>query len=110
MATEVKSTRAFPSTGWRHRAQYAVLSFCIISVVSYYTAVPKKSNEMRRRLFNLGGFNDPKTVTLRGAASLADNTQQGQQHGACPFIPPGKGTEGGIAGWGGWEYDLPSIQ
>jgi hypothetical protein len=110
MATDVQSTSAFPSAGWSHRAQYVVLSFCILSVVSYYTAAPKKSNETRRQLFNLGGFKDPKTVTLRAAASFAGDAQQGQQHGACPFIPPGKGTEGGIAGWGGWEYDLPSIQ
>jgi SAM-dependent methyltransferase len=56
------------------------------------------------------------TLGSKIARAYADNltvysrNQQGQQHGACPFIPPGKGTEGGIARWGGWEYDLPSIQ
>ena len=102
MATETQSTSdAFPSAIRSRKQQLALLSFCALSALSYHKLLPNESNDTnRRQLMNLGNFHDPKTVTLRGAAVESD---------ACPFTPPRKGVDGGIADWGGWEYDLESI-
>jgi len=48
---------------------------------------------------------------LRGRRQLMfdPKTTMFKNNFPCPFTPPGRGEEHGIADWGGWEYDLPSI-